>query len=133
MDKIVDTKDIQVQSVINFMFALGFDEFNSPRKGFYNTRDKHERHGMEFISYETAIKLHNHFYFDNHGRHCFRYPFDWVDTYTFNQAQAAKIVKRVKIQYSRKRGIVCQSSVVEFVDPAYYDLFLKHTEEKVND
>ncbi|MOA19224.1 hypothetical protein D3C78_1395890 [compost metagenome] len=57
----------------------------------------------------------------------FRGAFDFLDAYTINKAKASKIVKKAKLQVTKRKEVVVQCHKVELVDPTYYDLFMKDT------
>ncbi|MNF50236.1 hypothetical protein D3C85_293150 [compost metagenome] len=122
----IDTKHIQLKSLINFMQALDYEYGDH---GFYcyfwseNPKNKHR----SFVSFNSAVKWHNNSFLDWHGK---RYREPWnVDAYTFNKAYYSKIVQTVKLQYSKKKhATVCQSNIICFLREEYVDIFLKEVE-----
>jgi len=123
--EIKSTKDIQLESLDNFMEALGYGRewsFQEGDESYFSLwgGNKH----CKILSFNTAVKLHNGFYTEWHQKY-FNPPFDTINIYEYNKAQYAKIVKVVKLQYSKKKKeIKVQSDIVTFVKPEYYDLFL---------
>lgn len=115
--EIKDTQHLQMKSLYKFMEALGY---SYGEWGFFHWKYK----SIHKVSFNTAIKLHNGYYTEWHGKY-FNPPFDKISSYEFTVANASKIVKTVKLQYSKKKKeIKVMSHVVSFVKPEYYDLFL---------
>ena len=121
MEEIRDTSIIQLQSVKNFLSELGY-QYMAPTKcfgsGYYSNR------GREYISLNTAIKLHNGSLMDWHGDR-FRYPFDDTPYEWFHAAHKAKIVHVAKLQHSKKKGIIVLDHRVRFVHEENAALLLK--------
>ena len=123
MTEIIDTSGIQLRSVFAFAQALGY-EFNRwplECKGFYS-RLPANRHRAN-VSFRTMCSLHIGNLLDWHGD---RYRDPWnFDSYSFIQAQAAKIVRQAKLIHNKKTNTVrCQSFIVEFAKASYAPLFL---------
>lgn len=119
-----DTSKIQLASVKNFLSELGYSWFNIDR-GFYSSFETNK--GRSWISLNTAVKVHNGFYNERHGRGFEpeglfgNIPYEW-----WQAAQRAKIVHTVYLQNSKKLGrIVCQKHWVRFVEPENAQLLLK--------
>lgn len=125
MSEIQPTKYLQLQSLRNFMSALGyeFSEF-----GCYFWSEQPENKHRSVVSFFNAVRWHNNSFIEWHGKY---YNAPWgVDAYTFTKAQAAKIVYCAKLQYNKKeKKIVCQSHKVSFVKEAYVDMFLENNDE----
>lgn len=114
-----DTSILQMQSVINYMNELGYFYF-APTWGFGSGWSYNK--GREWVSLNTAILLHNGFYTECHGKY-FDPPFDNLPQEMFEAARKAKILLRVKLQHSRKKGIIVQNHSVQFVRPHEAELF----------
>lgn len=125
-DDVKPTEFLQRQSLIEFMRCLGYnfaDDWFTQNEYFFSNHPKNK--GRNNISVQTAVKLHNGELIDTHGKR-FREPFDF-DEYSFVRAQAAKIVKICKLQYSKKdHRFVVQSHKVQFVRPSYYHIFMEN-------
>lgn len=116
-----DTSILQMQSVINYMSRLGYSYFAPTRSfgsGWYYNK------GRPWLSLNTAIALHNGLYTECHGT-SFDPPFDNLPQEIFNEAHKAKILIRVKMQDSRKRGVVIQDHRVQFLYPEQVEVFFK--------
>ena len=124
-DDVKDTEHLQMQSLVEFMQALGYylqDDFSTNAEYFYSHLQSNKGHNN--ISVRTEINLHNGGLIDNHGKQ-FREPFVF-DEYRMTRAQASKIVRVVKMQYSKKHNrFVVQSHKVQFVRPSYYHIFMR--------
>lgn len=123
MTEIIDTSGIQLRSVFAFAKALGYEynKFPLECKGFYSRRPANKHRAN--VSFNTMIRLHNGNLLDWHGD---RYRDPWnFDSYSFIQAQAAKIVRQAKLIHNKKTNTVrCQSFIVEFAKADYAPLFL---------
>ena len=124
VEEIKDTQCLQMQSLTEFMQALGYylqDDFFTNAEYFYSHLQSNKGHNT--ISVRTAINLHNGNLMDNHGKR-FREPFIF-DEYRMTRAQASKIVRICKLQYSKKSNrFIVQSHKVQFVKDSYYDIFM---------
>lgn len=120
-DKIQETSKVQLASLKAFLHELGYSWFNVDR-AFYSPM--HTNKARSWISFNTAVRLHNLSYIDWHGK-LFREPFNDFPEEWIAKAKQAKIVRIVKMQNSKKRGIVIQSNIVEFIDKDNVDLFIK--------
>ncbi len=125
MNDIVDTSYIQTVSVVEFAAALGFEfhhyKWNN-QYWFSRTR------GMEIVSMNTLIQLHNSMWFET-GEDGYYSPERFMDMkiskYMLQRALASKIVETCKQQYSKKnKRLITQSHMVKFVDKDYYNLFI---------
>lgn len=123
MEPIIDTTAIQIRSVLAFANALGYTYNRWPLecKGFYSMlyQNKHRSN----VSFNNMVKWHNTGFVGWHGKPD-RDP--WcVDTYSFVQSQAAKIVRQAKLIHNKKTSTIrCQSFIVEFSRDDYARLFL---------
>lgn len=123
--EIKNTKSIQLDSLDIFMKALGYTrEWDEDEpQNFYSLWAPAWK-AVRIISFNTAVKLYNGHYIEWHGKK-FNPPFNFINAYEYNAANSLKIIKVVKLQYSKKKKeIKVQSDVVTFVKPEYYDLFL---------
>jgi hypothetical protein len=117
-----DSGKIQLASLTKFMQVLGYSYMmptHSFESGLWVNR------GRQYVSFNTAVKLYNGTLTDWHGNRfhdgCFAlFPEGW-----FEAARKAKILLRVKLQYSRKKGVIVQDHRVKFVHPEQADLFFK--------
>ena len=117
-----NTSILQMQSVINYMAVIGYSYF-APTRSFGSGWSYNK--GREWVSLDTAILLHNNFYTECHGK-SYDPPFDNLPQEVFEAARKAKILLRVKLQNSRKKGIIVQDNRVQFVHPEQADLFFKN-------
>lgn len=127
----VDTKQIQIRSVIEFMEYVGYDYYM-----WDNTFAKQEWKGAGFkgcetLSFITACNLHNSEWIQTNNLGYFAPTFKFVkklgggyfdstffvDAYTLNKAKASKIVSQVFL-HSGKKGITCYKSQVKWTDKA---------------
>lgn len=131
-----DTLRIQMTSLCDFMGHLSY-VFHPAG---YFISEEHEARAFQKISFAKAVQLHNAWMM-GHERVGLMAHYGWL---TFDNgyatvsqlrgfkvpvsnlliAQASKIVKQVKLQYSRKLDfpIQVQSHLVEFTHPAYVAL-----------
>lgn len=136
--KIIDTTDIQIQSLVKFSAALGYEAvYRTDENGKdIPVRFKQPNFrcvGQEYTSVRTMLKLHNE---------ASEQTFEYVKTLSKDEslseflnrendegyniinllfAGTCKTVQQVKGQYTRKKGLVIQSGMVKFVtDKDYY-------------
>lgn len=136
--KIIDTTDIQIQSLVKFCAALGYEAvYRTDENGKdIPVRFKQPNFrcvGQEYTSVKTMIKLHNE---------ASEQTFEYLKTLSKEESLAeflnrendegynlinllfagtCKTVQQVKGQYTRKKGLVIQSGMVKFVtDKDYY-------------
>ena len=128
MGSVVNTKVLQLQSVINFMHELAYDYL--PVSGVFQS-DAWANRGRKEVSLRVAILLHNGHYNDNHGNPYFRYPFDDIPDGWIISAKAAKIVHVAKLQCSKRRGLIVQSHMVKFVNPENAQYFIKNKSKPI--
>jgi hypothetical protein len=119
MNDIEDTRDLQLFSVIQAMATLGYQLMLTERGGkvFYNQSKR--KTGDSLISIKRAINMHNSTQ-DSHGHD--------HDLYALKQFFAAKVVHKVKLQYSKKNKTIYvngskSANYVLFVEPEYSELF----------
>lgn len=133
----VDSKQIQIRSVIEFMDVLGYDYYPAFRSTFgarYGCGFK----GCEVISFETATKLHDWIWTTSSAPHLFVPKFSFVnkmdggyfektfetDAYTLTKAQACKLVERVYVHCTKNGLLKCYKNQLKFVNIHYEQLFL---------
>lgn len=126
-EEIKPTKALQFNSLQHFMYCFhytwegtgGLWGDNDNYFVSYTYNNKHRK----YISFRTAVDLYNGRYVDSHGKG-YNYPFDF-DPYSIRRAEAAKIVKALKLQLCKKTGYIkTQNDIVEFVKPEYYQMFI---------
>lgn len=126
VEEIKDTTDLQVRSLENFAYCLGYvlTDYSYEVNYFYSNKKYNKE--RQVVSISSMIKLHNGYYTDWHGKE-FREPFN------FNQGQIkaaweSKLVAKVKLQYSKKKHkFVTQnklSHLVEFTKEIYQEVLL---------
>lgn len=113
-EQIKDTKYIQLQSLIEFMSALGYRYAPSTRK-FYDDLNR----GTDVVRFNTAVTLHN----NPAILTCNWHPFH-TDWYTYIKAYHSRVVRKVKLQSDKEGYVKCQSHKIEFMFEDYYALFL---------
>ncbi len=110
---VVNTEDLQLQSLIAFGNALGYDAVSTPCGQLQRFKQPRFRCiGKEYISVRNMIKLHNtaaedifeHLGSVNMSFKEFLNTEEGEDIVTMLFAGSVKIVEKVKAQYSRKRG-----------------------------
>lgn len=116
-----DTSKIQLSSVVLFMEQLGYT-YLMPTKSFES--GLWINRGRQYISLNTAVRLHNGLYNENHQRY-FDPPFDNIPNEWFAAAKRNKIVQTVSLQNSRKKGIIVQKLWVRFALTENGELFYK--------
>jgi len=126
-----DTKDLQMYSVIQFMSALKYNLCRTVKWGLVFVSSSSDKAENRTISVQTAIRLHNVQWAGIskvHQSPCIHGFEFYTDIYTLKQAQAAKVVETVKLQYcKRSKSLKLQHEsghMVRFVNPSYQYLFL---------
>ena len=127
-----DTKELQMYSVIQFMSALGYTLHRASKGGLVFVYDNADvKLEKQTLSVQTAIRLHNADWRGAGAIHrtpCMLGFKFYTDAYTIIQAQAAKVVQKVKLQYcKRSKSLKLQHEsgrMVRFVSPSYQYLFL---------
>jgi hypothetical protein len=125
-EKVVDTKELQIESVIRFAKALGYRVYHKSYTGFSFAKEGWERYGgYETISPNTMIRLHNGYdvgpFTASHYRpqdtirkYLEKLPIECTPT-QYGLAEAAKLIVTAKIQYSKKKkDFVVQSHKIRF-------------------
>jgi hypothetical protein len=121
----VNTKVLQLQSVINFMHELAYEYL--PVSGVFQSEAWVNR-GRKEVSLRVAILLHNGHYNDNHGNPYFHQPFDDILSTWWVDAHKAKIVHIAKLQHGKRKGLIVQGHMVKFVNPENVQYFIKESE-----
>lgn len=131
-DEIVDTRKLQLFSLVQMMKALHYEYVpylaSPPRFESSHYSNK----GREFVSFGSAVKLYN----GNSVKCVFGRPPARLSIWSFNdydvaQAKAARIVRSIKLQQCKATNtIIVQDHRVSFILHSYKDLFLynKHLE-----
>ena len=119
----VDTTIIQVRSVLNFMYALGYSLDTSSKTGRFVTEQR-EHQGNRFLSMAAAVRMHNlpEYQWDVYQNEAktlsVAYPkgvnlqagFSPIGV---NIATASKLVQKVKFSVTRKGDVVTQDVMVK--------------------
>ena len=121
-----NTEHLQTISLLEFAKALNLVPTQDAEG---NKWFESEEKGMQRISIQTVINLHNGYWYPAVERkgysYCKGYESFVGSNYLITRALAAKIVNKVKAQYSKKKKrMVFQSQIISFVDPDYYDIFM---------
>lgn len=126
VEEIKDTTDLQVRSLENFAYCLGYVLTNHPYEVNYFYSNKKYNKERLVVSVASMIKLHNGYYTDWHGNE-FREPFKFNREQIY-AAWQSKLVAKVKLQYSKKKHkFVTQnklSHLVEFTKEIYQEVLL---------
>lgn len=118
--EIKDTKQLQLKSLSGFMDPLGY--YMTCDCNFRNQYYFRKPNDKQYISFKSAVMLHNQMNYDNHGKEYERFGFD---LYTWNKAKASKIVQHVNLTLNKKtKTIHCHQHLVKFIKPYYEQMFL---------
>lgn len=116
-EEMIETTNIQLKSLIAFAEGLGY-YFHKVNSKYFSSED-YDNKGRAIISFQNMVKLYNGWYSDNRHTNYLRYPFNF-STYKIRKASAAKIVKVVNLQVSKKtKHISTSSNIVSFVHQEY--------------
>ena len=135
------TKALQEESLIEYMAGIGYEALYNDKDQLIAFRQpRFDSSGCGKLSVNTAIKLHNREAYE---------VFDFIqrsgvnfDKFLKFEGKAAshmlaalfagsnRIVKNVKGQWSKKKGLIIQSNVIEFNTRAHYNAY-KHLLEEV--
>ena len=114
-EKTIDTKDLQMFSLMQAFSACGYSLMRTHRNGLVFLNPDRQKQGDALISMERAIRIYNDV----------RLASQTFDLYSIEQFKAAKVVKRCKLQYSKSnKTVINQNSMVKFVKPEYEQMFL---------
>ena len=116
----LDTKKLQLASVIQFMAELKY-EWMACSKCFESSHTINK--GRSILSLTTAIAIHNGLYNERHGIPTLEYPFESMPWKWVEASKQAKIVTSVSLQHSRKKGIIAQKMWCKFADTENGELF----------
>jgi len=117
-EEMIDTKKVQMKSLIEFAKGLGYTR--NLLQGYFASND-YDNKKRSKISFQTMVKLHNNFYQDWHGGDYFKAPFNF-GTYKIRKARAGKIVHKVSLTMSKKTGygyVRAASNIVSFTHQEY--------------
>lgn len=119
----VDTTVVQVRSVLNFMYTLGYALDADSKTGRFFTEQKGYQ-GNRYLSMATAVRLHNlhqsewDVYQNAEGTIAAAFP-QGIKLQTgftpigVSLAIATKLVEKVKFSVNRKGGVVTQDVMVK--------------------
>lgn len=133
----VDSKQIQIRSVLEFMDALGYD-YCPAFKSTFCARYGGGFKGCEVISFNTAVKLHDSAWNKTSDGFSFVPEFSKVnklgggyydktfkvDGYTLQKARACKIFCRIYLHCTKNGVIKSYKNQVQFAFPFYEQQFL---------
>lgn len=124
-----DTTTVQVRSVLNYMYALGYTLDTTSKARFVTEQAGGQ--GNRFLSIHTAIKLHNSTDcdWDNFNGVVFPRAVTHQTGFTalgVKLAMASKLVDKVKISVNRQGAVITQDfmvkplneTVLQLVEPA---------------
>lgn len=125
-DEIVDTRKLQLFSLVQVMKALHY-EYVPYKASAPRFESKHySNKGREILSFSSAVKLYN----GNPAKCVFGRPPEkltiWkFDDYSVAQAKAARVLRSIKLQFCKSTNtILVQDHRIQFVLHSYKDLFL---------
>lgn len=115
----IKTKDLQIFSMMQAFSSAGYQLMRTDKGGLVFFCERAHR-GKNLLALEGAIRIYNNYELSKR----------FFDAYALEQFQAAKVVKRIKLQYSKKtKQIIHQNDMVKFVKPEYEEMFLYLDEE----
>jgi hypothetical protein len=127
----LDTTVVQVRSVLNFMYALGYTLDEESKTGRFITKTKHAQ-GNRYLSFATAAKLHNMsssgWGVDSESGQVFPISIHRVGFQTgftaigVRLAMASKLVQEVKLSVSRTGQVITQDVMVKPLNVAVLEL-----------
>lgn len=110
-----ETYDLQLFSLMQCMSAIGYKLMRTERGGYVFMSTLNINKEEMLMSFNRAVRLYNNGIQDKY------------DLYFQKQFEAAKIVKEIKIQYSKKQKRAflqsVNSSLVKVVEPEYKRIF----------
>jgi hypothetical protein len=116
--EVLDTTVIQVRSVLNFMYALGYTLDLGSKTGRFVTEQRVHQ-GNRFLSFSTAAKLHNlqdeHWIVDQETESASPTCVSLVvgfSTLGVRLAQASKLVKQVKLSVTKHGQVLTLDPMV---------------------
>ena len=136
-----DTKRLQEESLIEYMQSIGYEAlYNDSEQLIAFRQPRFDRSGAGRISVATAIKWHNNeaeAIYDFIQNSTVSYSEILNNKYEVVQYMMAslfagtnRIVKNVKGQWSKKKGLIIQSNVIEFNTRAHYKAYKHLLEDK---
>lgn len=124
-EKIYDTKDLQLFSLMQAMNTIGYMLYRTNKGGLVFVSNLPINSARSCLSVGKAIHLYNH------STDILYNPLKNMgfDSYFCSQFEAAKVVKKLGIQYSKRKKLVKVNgpefkNYVRFVHEDYFDLFL---------
>lgn len=127
-DEIVDTRKLQIFSLRQVMKAFHYElvEYKGHPSRFESTHRSNK--GRNVIGWQKAISLYN----GDSVKCVFGRPPNRLSLWSFTdyqvaQAKAARVIKKLKLQYCRQtQQVIVQDHRVEFISPSYKQLFLNN-------
>lgn len=123
----LDTTVVQVRSVLNFMYTLGYTLDEAGKTGRFITKAKHAQ-GNRHLSFATAVRLHNmpasQWVVDSQTGQVFPDPLHRIGFQSgftaigVRLALASKLVQEVKLSVSRTGQVVVQDVMVKPLNQA---------------
>ena len=122
-DHVLNTESLQVESLMRVAGALGYEPVYDKKANLVNFRgDRYQKDGMLHVSVNSMIKLHNKL-----GQNAWISTKNAIETnldeFIANKgdeniiillAHYTRLVKKIKMSFSKKRGFIVQSNKVEF-------------------
>lgn len=137
-----DTKRLQEESLIEYMSSIGYEAlYNDSEQLIAFRQPRFDRSGSGRVLVTTAIKLHNKepaavYEFIQKSKASYNELLDFAEYETVQHMMATlfagtnRIVKNVKGQWSKKKGLIIQSNVIEFNTRAHYKAYKHLLEDK---
>lgn len=134
-DHIAETQEIQELSVVNYMASKGYEPVYGENglKSFF--QPKFACIGKARVSFNSAVKMHNKeptMAFQNIKCSAQETFEEFIQTNEDDLialfAGTARIIRKAKLVYSRKEGVMVQSHKIEFLtkrDFAHYGKFIE--------
>lgn len=127
-EEIVDTRKLQIFSLCQVMRAFHYElvEYQGHPSRFESTHRSNK--GRKVVSWQKAISLYN----GDTAKCVFGRPPSKLTLWSFTdyqvaQAKAARIVKKIKLQFcNQTRQVIVQDHRVEFILQSYSRLFLNN-------
>lgn len=114
--QVLDTTSIQVRSLLNYMLALGYNLDNNSKSGRFVT-ELPAFQGNRYLSFDTAVKLHNAKDWHVEGQ-MFAWPVAVQVVHPYNVlgvalAEASKLVEQVKLRITKHGDLVVLDPMVK--------------------
>lgn len=123
--KMIDTKDLQIKSLLEFAKALGYVPVSPERlnKGFII--EKFDVSLTNYVSFKDVCKLHNGIFARQIKLHNGNTIYDWLDCShikvymdKYLSSGKVKLVEKVKLQRDKSQpdGVKCQNHMVKLTE-----------------